>query len=147
MCTVIISFYEFKLIVIFLFSAKSLEFGGEVICIDIGYPDEIFPKKYYHSTEKSRTFEVVSHRNHTIKYDSVGGNAYMKHSNGQYIKMERQLLGEKFYRYKNSVVNVIVPCNKFMQKRKYLILSDIVTNKPRRERNSEHCKTCRPLLK
>lgn len=118
-----------------LFSGKSLEFGRDTICIDISYSDENSPTKYYNSSEKSRTFEIVSDRNHTIRYDSASGTAYMKHPNGQYVKMERQSLGEKFFKFRNSVLNVTVPCKKSMQKRKY-ILTDIVTNKPRRERNS-----------
>lgn len=117
-------------------SGKSLEFGRETICIDIKYPNENSAKKYDYGIDKNKIFEIVSDRNHTIRYDTENGNAYMKNVNGQYIKMDRQMLGEKFYSYKNSILTVIVPCKRYLHKRKFLILTDIVTNKPRRERNS-----------
>lgn len=81
--------------IILIFSGKSLELGREFIGIDINYADKNIPKKCFNSTEKSP------------------GNACMKNSVGQCVKMERQFV-----------------------KRKFFILTDIVTNKPRRERNS-----------
>lgn len=106
-------------------------------CIDINYPDQNSTRKYYNTAEKNGLFEILTERNHTIIYDSANNTAQMKNSNGQYVKMERQLIGEKYSRYKNSVLNVIVPCKKPIEKRRFTLLTDIVTNKPRRERYSK----------
>lgn len=107
--------------------------GNDPICIEIHYLHQNSSGKY--NIEKNKTFEIVSDRNHTIQYDSENGIAYMRNHNGQYIKMEKQLLnGVKYYRYKSVIFSVTELCRR--EKRKY-ILTDVVTNKPRRERNSK----------
>lgn len=105
-------------------------------CIDIQYPDQGLPKHYYINTEKNRIVEIISDRNHIIQYDFVNSNALMINTDGQYIKMDRQTLGEKYYLYRNNVLNMIVPCKRTVSKRRYII-TDVITNKPRRERHSK----------
>lgn len=110
----------------------SIANGQAVLCIEIEYADHDATRIYMNDSN-----EILLARNYSIKYDLKDHSAYMKSTSGQYIKMEREIVGEKFYRHNNSVLNLIVPCKKRIMKRKYGIFNNVGTIKPKRERRGK----------